>query len=56
VHPCCVQLLQERYPADIGTGSRDIIREFMLRAKAKAVPLHTMEALGGRGGIAPTHS
>jgi hypothetical protein len=22
----------------------------------KAVPLHTMEALGGRGGIAPTHS
>jgi hypothetical protein len=24
--------------------------------KKKAVPLHTMEALGGRGGIAPTHS
>jgi hypothetical protein len=24
--------------------------------KGKAVPLHTMEALGGRGGIAPTHS
>jgi hypothetical protein len=24
--------------------------------KAKEVPLHTMEALGGRGGIAPTHS
>jgi hypothetical protein len=23
---------------------------------AKAVPLHAMEALGGRGGIAPTHS
>jgi hypothetical protein len=23
-------------------------------AKAKAVPLHTMKALGGRGGIAPT--
>jgi hypothetical protein len=22
----------------------------------KAVPLHAMEALGGRGGIAPTHS
>jgi hypothetical protein len=21
----------------------------------KAVPLHAMEALGGRGGIAPTH-
>jgi hypothetical protein len=24
--------------------------------KGKAVPLHTMEALGGREGIAPTHS
>jgi hypothetical protein len=24
--------------------------------KAKAVPLHAMEVLGGRGGIAPTHS
>jgi hypothetical protein len=24
--------------------------------KIKAVPLHAMEALGGRGGIAPTHS
>jgi hypothetical protein len=24
--------------------------------KAKAVPLHAMEALGGRGSIAPTHS
>jgi hypothetical protein len=24
--------------------------------KSKAVPLHAMEALGGRGGIAPTHS
>jgi hypothetical protein len=23
---------------------------------SKAVPLHAMEALGGRGGIAPTHS
>jgi hypothetical protein len=22
----------------------------------KAVPLHAVEALGGRGGIAPTHS
>jgi hypothetical protein len=26
------------------------------RAKHRAVPLHVMEALGGRGGIAPTHS
>jgi len=24
--------------------------------KGKAVPLHAMEALGGRGSIAPTHS
>jgi hypothetical protein len=24
--------------------------------KSKAVPLHAMEAHGGRGGIAPTHS
>jgi hypothetical protein len=24
--------------------------------KGKAVPLHAMEALGGRGGIAPTHA
>jgi hypothetical protein len=24
--------------------------------KRKAVPLHAMEALGGRGSIAPTHS
>jgi hypothetical protein len=26
-----------------------------LRKKSKAVPLHAMVALGGRGGIAPTH-
>jgi hypothetical protein len=25
-------------------------------SKSKAVPLHAMETLGGRGGIAPTHS
>jgi hypothetical protein len=24
--------------------------------KGKAVPLHAMEAIGGRGGISPTHS
>jgi hypothetical protein len=30
-----------------------IIREV---CKSKAVPLHAMEALGGRGDIAPTHS
>jgi hypothetical protein len=27
-----------------------------VKKKGKAVPLHAMEALGGRGGIAPTHS
>jgi hypothetical protein len=26
------------------------------KKKSKAVPLHAMEALGGRGGIAPIHS
>jgi hypothetical protein len=26
------------------------------KSKSKAVALHAMEALGGRGGIAPTHS
>jgi hypothetical protein len=27
-----------------------------LGTKAKDVPLHAKQALGGRGGIAPTHS
>jgi hypothetical protein len=26
------------------------------KKKSKAVPLHALEALGGRGDIAPTHS
>jgi hypothetical protein len=30
--------------------------ELYKKKKGKAVPLHAMEALGGRGGIAPTHS
>jgi hypothetical protein len=30
--------------------------EIKSKVKSKAVPLHAMEALGGRGGIAPTHS
>jgi hypothetical protein len=29
---------------------------FVKGKKCKAVPLHAMEALGGRGNIAPTHS
>jgi hypothetical protein len=28
----------------------------LLEVKTKSVPLHTMEAFGGRGDIAPTHS
>jgi hypothetical protein len=27
-----------------------------IRKKGKGVPLHAMEAHGGRGGIAPTHT
>jgi hypothetical protein len=36
----------------------DYLPTFMPRNKKKsiAVPLHAMEAHGGRGGIAPTHS
>jgi hypothetical protein len=29
---------------------------FTILIKVKAVPLHAMKALGGRGSIAPTHS
>jgi hypothetical protein len=28
----------------------------LCKSKVKHSPLHAMEALGGRGGIAPTHS
>jgi hypothetical protein len=41
----------------LGTTLKD--RDFIhkeIKQKAKAVPLHAMEALGGRGGIALTHS
>jgi len=31
------------------------IRLTISKDKGKALPLHAMEALGGRGGIAPTH-
>jgi hypothetical protein len=31
-------------------------KEWVKSKKSKAVPLHAMQALGGRGGIAPTHS
>jgi hypothetical protein len=32
------------------------IIQYNIPVKSKAVPLHAMEALGRRGGIAPTHS
>jgi hypothetical protein len=32
------------------------LNELLYCKKGKAVPLHAMEAFGGRGGIAPTHS
>jgi hypothetical protein len=34
----------------------NICRAGIICCKGKAVQLHAMEALGGRGGIAPTHS
>jgi hypothetical protein len=36
-------------------GMEPIISKICINNK-KVVPLHAMEALGGRGGIAPTHS
>jgi hypothetical protein len=33
--------------------SQDLVKQ---KSKSKAVTLHAMKALGGRGGIAPTHS
>jgi hypothetical protein len=35
-----------------GHGNQLLVSEWC----KKAVPLHVTEALGGRGGIAPTHS
>jgi hypothetical protein len=35
---------------------RDTITDIgIVKKKSKAVPLHILEVLGGRGGIAPTH-
>jgi hypothetical protein len=33
-----------------------VLIRILVLLKAKAVPLHAMKALGGRGGIASTHS
>jgi hypothetical protein len=35
---------------------KTLFQLYGLHNKSKAVPLHAMKALGGRGGIAPTHS
>jgi hypothetical protein len=43
--------LSTKYHEDLPSSSKVISG-----GKGKAVPLHAMEALGGRGGIAPTHS
>jgi hypothetical protein len=32
------------------------LHKFIVKKKSKAVPLHVMEAHGGRGGITPTHT
>jgi len=33
-----------------------VLGKKMVIKKSKAIPLHALEALGGRGDIAPTHS
>jgi hypothetical protein len=54
-----------KYKADIiaiqevrwkGNGTLEKKECVFFTVKGKAVPLHAMEALGGRGGITPTHS
>jgi hypothetical protein len=37
-------------------GWEDVNWVHLAQDKGKAIPLHAMEALGVRGGIAPTHS
>jgi hypothetical protein len=38
------------------TCETGINSRIILKCEAKAVPPHAMKALGGKGGIAPTHS
>jgi hypothetical protein len=44
------------------TGDRPLYNSYISlyydqnKKKSKAVPLHAMEAHGGRGGVAPTHT
>jgi hypothetical protein len=54
----------EIFPVDVEYRQQIFLIDSILRMQSavcvfvdvKAVPLHAMEALGGRGGIAPTHS
>jgi hypothetical protein len=41
---------------EIKCNGQEFYIDLDIVSKSKAVPLHAMEALGGRGGIAPTHS
>jgi hypothetical protein len=52
-------LLTRNFIPVIADGSYAVASEQVevkSKKKSKAVPLHAMEALGGRGDIAPTHS
>jgi hypothetical protein len=40
----------------IAEDKSNLITVYYEKSKSKAVPLHTIVALGGRGGIASTHS
>jgi hypothetical protein len=40
----------------ISFGFKELKRILNITGKSKKVPLHTMRALGGKRGIAPTHS
>jgi phage regulator Rha-like protein len=41
---------------NVVTFTKFILTKCPLRKKGKVIPLHAMEAHGGRGSIAPTHS
>jgi hypothetical protein len=46
----------ERRRFELSKNCRATGKKERKEGRGKAVPLHAMEALGGRGGIAPTHS
>jgi hypothetical protein len=55
VSVCTVNCVLIRKTLDYGNGFRLISKHRQYVKKSKAVPLHAMEALGGREDIAPTH-